>query len=70
MKAGARDINLLVVNVFVRDAKGLLYSEVQARPGNLGTISAGSQFDFESAANPASFTSYELFDEFAVGPAP
>ena len=42
MKAGARDVNLLVVNVFVRDVRGLLYSQVQARPADLGTIPAGT----------------------------
>jgi hypothetical protein len=64
------DINLFVVNVFIRDAKGLLYNEVQARPGDLGTIPAGSQFAFETEPNAQQFSDYELFTEFAVGPAP
>jgi hypothetical protein len=70
MKAGSMDINLLVVNVFIRDDKGLLYQQVQARPGSLGTISAGSQFAFETEPNAQQFSDYELFDEFAFGPAP
>jgi hypothetical protein len=70
MKAGPKEINTLETFVYVRDPNGLVYNLFRALPGELHTIPARSEFDFETQPNPAEFCAYDLFNRFIDGPEP
>jgi hypothetical protein len=57
----------LGVDVFIRDANGLLYDDTSAFPGNLGDLPALTTIDFESSPVTSKFCAYERFDSFIAG---
>jgi len=57
------------MNVYPRDARGVLVAELLAFPGNLDTLPAGVPVPFETEAAPCSFDDYLLFDSWILGSA-
>jgi len=67
MQAGSDGIYNLAVDVFIRDANGLLYDDTSAFPYDLADIPALTTFDFESGSVDSKFCAYERFESFIAG---
>jgi hypothetical protein len=57
------------IRVYARDDRGLLFAELLAFPGELGTLAAGAPVSFETQPADCQFGSHLLFDSWINGAA-